>query len=73
MMYVDRDEDEDVYYIYTNKGNNLILVTKDCKLAIQVNAALKDMKNDSEFRVKATKNKKAAWQPLLFNDLQYTL
>ena len=61
MMYVDRDEDEDVYYIYTNKGNNLILVTKDCKLAIQVNAALKDMKNDSEFRVKATRNKKAAW------------
>ena len=61
MLYVDREEDEDVYYIYTNKGNNLILVTKDCKLAIQVNAALKDMKNDSEFRVKATRNKKAAW------------
>ena len=60
-MYVDRNEDEDVYYIYTNMGNNLILVTKDCKLAIQVNAALKDMKNDSEFRVKATRNKKAAW------------
>ncbi len=61
MLYVDREGDEDVYYIYTNKGNNLILVTKDCKLAIQVNAALKDMKNDSEFRVKATRNKKAAW------------
>jgi len=61
MMYVDRDEDEDVYYIYTNKGNNLILVTKDCKLATQVNAALKNEKDDSEFRVKATRNKKAAW------------
>jgi len=61
MMYVEKDEDEDVYYIYTNKGNNLILVTKDCKLAVQVNAALKNMKNDSEFRIKVLKNKKAAW------------
>lgn len=60
-MYVEREEDEDVYYIYTNKGNNLILVTKDCKLAAQVNASLKNIKNDSEFRVKATRNKKAAW------------
>jgi hypothetical protein len=61
MMYVEKDEDEDVYYIYTNKDNNLILVTKDCKLAVQVNAALKNMTNDSEFRIKVLKNKKAAW------------
>ena len=60
-MYVETVDDEDIYYIYTNKGNNLILVTKDCKLAVQVNAALKNMKNDSEFRVKAARNKKAAW------------
>ena len=60
-MYVEKDEDEDVYYIYTNKDNNLILVTKDCKLAVQVNAALKNMTNDSEFRIKVLKNKKAAW------------
>ena len=73
MMYVETVDDEDVYYIYTNKGKNLILVTKDCKLAVQVNAALKNMKNDSEFRIKVMRNKKAAWQPLLFNDLQYTL
>lgn len=61
MMYVETVDHEDVYYIYTNKDNNLILVTKDCKLAVQVNAALKNIKDDSEFRVKATRNKKAAW------------
>jgi len=61
MMYVEYIEDEETYYVYTNKGNNLILVTKDCKLAVQVNAALKNMKNDSEFRIKAKWNKKAAW------------
>ena len=60
-MYVETVDDEDVYYIYTNVGNSLILVTKDCKLAMQVNAALKNIKNDSEFRVKAARNKKAAW------------
>ena len=60
-MYVETVDDEDVYYIYTNKGKNLILVTKDCKLAVQVNAALKNMRNDSEFRIKVLKNKKAAW------------
>ena len=61
MMYVETIDDEEVYYIYTNKGKNLILVTKDCKLAVQVNAALKNMTNDSEFRIKVLKNKKAAW------------
>ena len=61
MMYVEFVDDEEVYYIYTNKGNYLILVTKDCKLAVQVNAALKNMRNDSEFRVKAVRDKKAAW------------
>ena len=61
MMYVEFVDDEEVYYIYTNKGNYLILVTKDCKLAVQVNAALKNMRNDSEFRLKAVRDKKAAW------------
>ena len=61
MMYVDIIDDEEVYYIYTNKGNSLILVTKDCKLAVQVNAALKNMRNDSEYRVKSMRDKKAAW------------
>ena len=62
MMYVDREDGEDVYYIYTNVGNLLILVTKDCKLAMQTNAALKNKKNDSEFRLKAVRDKrKAAW------------
>ena len=60
MMYVEYLDDEEVYYIYTNKGNYLILVTKDCKLASQTNAALKNKKDDSEFRVKAVRDKKAA-------------
>ena len=61
MMYVDREDGEDVYYIYTNVGKSLILVTKDCKLAVQVNAALKNMKDDSKFRMKVVRSKKAAW------------
>lgn len=61
MMYVEFVDDEEVYYIYTNKGNYLILVTKDCKLAVQVNAALKNVKNDSHIRIKAVRDKKAAW------------
>ena len=62
MMYVENDEGEDVYYIYTNVGNYLILVTKDCKLAVQVNASLKNLKNDSKVRVKTMRDKrKAAW------------
>lgn len=62
MMYVENDDGEDVYYVYTNVGNLLILVTKDCKLAMQTNAALKNTKNDSEFRVKAVRDKrKATW------------
>lgn len=61
MMYVDYIDDEETYYIYTNKGNNLILVTKDCKLAVQVNAVLKNLKNDSHVRIKAVRDKKAAW------------
>ena len=62
MMYVENDEGEDVYYIYTNVGNHLILVTKDCKLAVQVNASLKNLKNDSKVRVKTMRDKrKAAW------------
>ena len=62
MMYVELIDDEEVYYIYTNKGNYLILVTKDCKLASQTNAALKNKKDDSYFRVNAVRDrKKAAW------------
>ena len=61
MMYVDIIDDEEVYYVYTNVGNLLILVTKDCKLAVQVNAVLKNLKNDSHVRIKAVRDKKAAW------------
>ena len=61
MMYVDFIDDEETYYIYTNVGNSLILVTKDGKLATQVNAALKNEKDDSEFRVKAVRNKKSLY------------
>ena len=60
MMYVEREDGEDVYYIYTNVGNLLILVTKDCKLAMQTNAALKNKKNDSDFRIKAVRDKRKA-------------
>ena len=61
MMYVDFIDDEETYYIYTNVGNSLILVTRDGKLAMQVNAALKNEKDDSEFRVKAVRDKRSSY------------
>lgn len=54
-------DDELFYFVYTNKGHNLILFTRDGKLATQVDAALKNVKNDSHIRIKAVRDKKAAW------------
>jgi len=43
-------------------GNNLILVTRDGKLATQINAALKNKRDDSSFRLALMNKKgKAAW------------
>ena len=62
MLKIDFVDGEMIYFVFTNKGNNLILVTRDGMLATQVNAALKNKKDDSYFRVNAVRDrKKAAW------------
>jgi hypothetical protein len=50
------------YLVYTNTGGNLILVTRSNQLATITNAALKNKKDDSGFRlvVKSERRKKAA-------------
>ena len=51
MLKIDFINNEMFYYVFTNKDHNLILVTRDGMLATQVNAALKNKKDDSYFRL----------------------
>ena len=62
MLKIEFIDGEMFYYVFTNKGGNLILVTRDGMLATQVNAALKNKRDDSDCRL-ALMNKrgKAAW------------
>jgi len=50
------------YLVYTNTGNNLILITRSNQLATITNAALKNKKDDSGYRllIKPERRKKAA-------------
>jgi hypothetical protein len=62
MMKLEFIDGELFYFVFTNKGNNLILMTRDSRLATQTNAALKNKKDDSYFRINAVRDrKKAAW------------
>ena len=62
MLKLEFIDGEPFYFVFTNKGNNLILMTRDGRLAMQTNAALKNKKDDSYFRVNAVRDrKKAAW------------
>ena len=62
MLKIDFVDGEMIYFVFTNKGNNLILVTRDGMLATQVNAALKNKSDDSYYRLKPVNKKgKAAW------------
>ena len=62
MLQINYIDGEWFYFVFTNKGNSLILVTRDSRLAVQTNAALKNKKDDSYFRVDAVRDrKKAAW------------
>ena len=51
MLHIEFVDGEMFYYVFTNKDHNLILVTRDGMLATQVNAALKNKKDDSYFRL----------------------
>jgi hypothetical protein len=55
LQIIDR---EIFYYVYTNDGNILILVTRSNRFATITNAALKNTKNDANYRVTAYKEKK---------------
>ena len=62
MLKLEFIDAEPFYFVFTNKGNNLILMTRDGRLAMQTNALLKNKKDDSYFRVNAVRDrKKAAW------------
>jgi flagellar basal body rod protein FlgG len=41
MLKLEFIDGEPFYFVFTNKGNNLILMTRDGRLAMQTNAALK--------------------------------
>ncbi len=61
MLKIEFIDGEMFYYVFTNKGGNLILVTRDGRFATQTNAALKNRVDDSHVRIKlAYKRKKAA-------------
>ena len=63
MLKLEFVDGEMIYYVFTNKDNNLILVTRDGRFAMQTNAALKNRDDDSYVRIKLDypKRKKAAW------------
>ena len=51
MLHIEFIDGEMFYYVFTNKDQNLILVTRDGMLATQVNAELKNKKDDSYYRL----------------------
>jgi hypothetical protein len=55
LQIIDR---EIFYYVYTNEDNILILVTRSNRFATITNAALKNTKNDANYRVTAYNEKK---------------
>jgi len=54
MLKIEFIDGEMFYYVFTKKGNNLILVTRDGRFATQTNAALKNRDDDSYVRIKLT-------------------
>jgi hypothetical protein len=60
MLKIEFIDGELFYFVFTNKGNNLILMTRDSRLATQTNAALKNKKDDSYFRINAVRDRKKA-------------
>jgi hypothetical protein len=48
------------YYVYTNEDNTLILVTRSNRFATVTDAALKNIKHDADYRIKAYRERKKA-------------
>jgi flagellar basal body rod protein FlgG len=60
MLKLEFIDGEMFYFVFTNKGNNLILVTRDGRFAMQTNAALKNRVDDSNVRIKLMRGRKKA-------------
>lgn len=48
------------YFVYTNEDNTLILVTRSNRFATVTDAALKNIKHDADYRIKAYRERKKA-------------
>jgi uncharacterized protein with PIN domain len=55
MLYVEEFDDEKHYYVRTKKGNSLILVTRDERLAKRIEHAISSVEDDSQIRIKAVR------------------
>jgi flagellar basal body rod protein FlgG len=60
MLKIKFIDGEMFYYVFTNKGGNLILVTRDGRFATQTNAALKNRVDDSNVRIKLVRKRRKA-------------
>ncbi len=60
MMKIQVIDGELFYFVYTNEDNTLILVTRSNRFAMMTDAALKNIKHDAEYRIKAYRERKKA-------------
>ncbi len=60
MMKIQVIDGELFYFVYTNEDNTLILVTRSNRFATMTDAALKNIKHDAEYRIKAYRERKKA-------------
>jgi len=60
MMKIQVIDEELFYFVYTNEDNTLILVTRSNRFATMTDAALKNIKHDAEYRIKAYRERKKA-------------
>jgi hypothetical protein len=60
MLKLQMIDGELFYFVYTNEDNTLILVTRSNRFATVTDAALKNIKHDADYRIKAYRERKKA-------------
>jgi hypothetical protein len=60
MLKLQMIDGELFYFVYTNEDNTLILVTRSNRFAMITDAALKNIKHDADYRIKAYRERKKA-------------
>jgi hypothetical protein len=60
MLKLQMIDGELFYFVYTNEDNTLILVTRSNRFATVTDAALKNIKYDADYRIKAYRERKKA-------------